>query len=187
MVKKLVQVALLIALVMLPQKISAESIADSSANLVSGKVIFAESEYAELHIKREAIREVLIKHNSPLVEEVDAFISACTKYNIDCFLLPSISGLESSYGKKFLKGSHNPFGWGGGYILFNSWSDCFHAVARGLRNNYYNRGADTINKIAPIYAESKTWAERVSSIRTQFQKKEQELLNSSSLISLNLP
>lgn len=188
MVKFIAALILLISFLGLPKQIIAQAIADSSALLNNNPAVsLSNQKIIDNHLKRTVIREVLQGHNSPLAQEADAFIEACVKYDIDCYLLPSISGLESSYGKKILKGSYNPFGWGGGYILFESWSQGFHAVARGLRNNYYNRGAKTIEDIAPIYAESKTWAPRVSLIREQFEKKEKELLLSTNYLSLMTP
>lgn len=129
----------------------------------------------EYLIKKVTIFNMLEKHNSPFKTDADAFMKACITYNIDCYLLPSISGLESTFGKFIYPESHNPFGWGGGLIMFNSWEDCFMAVAAGLRNNYINKGADTIDKIAPIYAESKTWAPRVTYFMNRFMEEEQEV------------
>src|SRR5690606_36825575 len=110
-------------------------------------------------LKRNVIKNVLTSYNSPLVSEVDTFLEVCTKYNIDCYLLPSIAGVESTFGKFTLSGSHNPFGWGGGLIIFDSWDDGIDTVGRALSEYYYAKGANTIETIGPIYAASPTWAE----------------------------
>lgn len=120
------------------------------------------------------ITEVLSKRKSPLVSEVDGFMNACTTHDIDCYLLPSISGLESSFGKHVYPGSFNPFGWGGGYIMFDSWEDGFMDVAAGLKRRYIEKGADTIEKMGPIYAASPTWAVRVRSLHSEFIRIEEE-------------
>ncbi|KKQ01415.1 MAG: hypothetical protein US11_C0009G0027 [Candidatus Roizmanbacteria bacterium GW2011_GWA2_36_23] len=89
----------------------AQLIADSSANISYNNEIGLHN---SLFVKKLAMKRILEKYNSPLKDEVDSFISACQKYDLDCFLLPSISGLESTFGKFILPASHNPFGWGGG-------------------------------------------------------------------------
>lgn len=125
--------------------------------------------------KRIAIKNVLKKYKSPLLSEINSFISACETYEIDCYLLPSISGLESTFGQFIYPRSHNPFGWGGGYIMFDNWNEGINTVAKGLKTNYIARGADTVEKIAPIYAESKTWAPRVANFMNEFKTEEQKI------------
>lgn len=168
-------VVFLFILLFVPNQVQASKEAGASAS-ISPSVVekSALDNHTETNIKRKVIREILTRNNSPLVEETDAFIEVCTKYEIDCYLLPSITGLESSFGKFIHPGSYNPFGWGGGYLTFNSWKECFEAVARGLRENYMARGADTIEKIGPIYAASPTWAVRVNQFYTQFTSLEDE-------------
>lgn len=166
---------LLIALLVLPKTASAEIVAGHSATLQSIEVNEPRlASYVDRNLQRAVIREILAERNSPLESEVDAFIDACTTYEIDCYLLPSIAGLESSFGKHLYPDSHNPFGWGGGYIMFDSWSEGFHRVAKGLKNNYMARGAETIEEIGPIYAASPTWAVRVRSFHTKFIELEAE-------------
>lgn len=125
-------------------------------------------------LKRNVIKEVLTSYDSPLVSEVDTFLEVCTKYNIDCYLLPSIAGVESTFGKFTLSGSHNPFGWGGGLIVFDSWADGIDTVGRGLSENYYAKGADTIETIGPIYAASPTWAQKIRFFHNRFSELEAE-------------
>lgn len=157
-----------------PSVEAAQKEAGSSAS-VSAKIQAPPDTYTDLAIKRKVIYEILSKNNSPLVGEVDAFIATCTKYEIDCYLLPSITGLESSFGKYTHPGSHNPFGWGGGYIMFDSWADCIDAVGKGVRKNYIDTwGVTSIETMGPIYAESPTWAVRVRSFHNKFVKLEAE-------------
>ncbi len=157
-----------------PSRVSAQKEAGSSAS-VSAKIHVATVNYTDLAIKRKVIYEILSKNNSPLVNEVDAFIATCTKYEIDCYLLPSITGLESSFGKYTHPGSYNAFGWGGGYIMFKSWAECIDAVGRGVRENYIDKwGATSIETMGPIYAESPTWAVRVRLFHDKFADLEAE-------------
>ncbi len=144
---------------------------DSYAQVALPKAINVE----EYMLKKTAIYTVLKRYNSPLLTEVDAFMNACITYNIDCYLLPSISGIESTFGQQMIASTHNPFGWGGGLIAFNSWSESFNAIAKGLRYNYINKGADTIEKIGYIYCPpNATWSTKVHFFRNQFLKAEKE-------------
>lgn len=130
-------------------------------------------------IKR-VMRKVLQSYDSPLVTHVDAFVSACIKNDLSCFLLPSIAGLESTFGKFILPGSNNPFGWGGGLIRFSTWDEGIDTVATGLKRHYIDKGAVTIDQIAPIYSESTTWAPRVQYFVNKFDselKKDQLFLS----------
>lgn len=128
----------------------------------------------ELIKKKAAIQAVLERYNSPLAQSTSAFIDACKSYDLDCYLLPAISGLESTYGHYILPGTHNPFGWGGGRIYFKSWDDGIMTVGRGLRMRYINSGANSIEAIGHIYSESPTWAARVRIIMHQFEEEEQK-------------
>jgi len=161
-------------------KVDASVISDDSARLNSqNNIENTDNSFKDMLVKNETVRRVLQKNNSPLTGETSGFMSACLAQNIDCYLLPSISGLESSYGKFTHPDSYNPFGWGGGYILFDSWSEGFHAVAKGLNENYFGRGADSIETIGPIYAASPTWSVRVASIHSEFLKTEQSIIENS--------
>ena len=160
-------------LLLKPTNIMAQLIADSSANISYNNEIGLHN---SLFVKKLAMKRILEKYNSPLKDEVDSFISACQKYDLDCFLLPSISGLESTFGKFILPASHNPFGWGGGYIMFGNWGEGIEAVAKGLRNNYINKGALDIYQIGRIYSESPTWSPRILYFMNEFNKEEQNIL-----------
>ncbi len=126
-------------------------------------------------IKKVVVRRVLERYGSPLAKETDSFIDYCTEYGLDCYLLPSITGLESYFGRYTYPNSYNPFGWGGGYVMFDNWDTAIGEVAKGLRENYVDRGADTVEKIAPIYAESKTWAVRVNYFKSLFEAEEEKI------------
>ena len=152
---------------------SAQQVAGHSAAISYNKN--KESDLKNATIKKVVIRRVLEKYQSPLVDQTDSFVDYCTQYNLDCYLLPSITGLESYFGKFTHPNSHNPFGWGGGYIMFENWDSAIGTVAKGLRENYVDRGADTVDKIAPIYAESKTWAVRVNYFKSIFEQEEEKV------------
>lgn len=128
-------------------------------------------------IKKIAMYNVLARYQSPFVTEIDSFLKACLMYRIDCYLLPSISGVESTFGKFYLVGTYNPFGWGGGYIAFNSWESAFTEVAKGLRFNYYNRNFTSLEEIAHIYAPpSTTWSTHVQFFLNRFHQEENKII-----------
>lgn len=174
MKKLILSIISILALLSFAPKTMAEKIAGESANVTPVESTDKSKAFAMVK-KKMAITKVLKKHNSPLLSATNAFISTCVNYDLDCYLLPSITGLESSFGKFTHPGSHNPFGWGGGYIMFETWDKAIDTVGHGLRNNYINKGADTVEKIAPIYAASKTWAPRVQYFIAQFHKEEQKI------------
>lgn len=170
----LLSLTLLLAL-FTPKTVLADEVAGSSAKLsYEQNSLVKNVDNVDIQVKKAVIRDLLQSKKSILADEADFFVDSCVKYDIDCYLLPSIAGLESSFGAHTYPGSHNPFGWGGGMIIFPSWADAFDSVASGLRNRYINRGAETIEEIGPIYAASPTWAVRVRSFHNQFLKLEEE-------------
>ena len=179
--KKLILIVLIsLILFTMPKSVAGENVAGTSA-----QIAILEKKNDSVSIiaqKKLAIQRLLKKYNSPLLDEVDSFVSACIAYDLDCYLLPAISGLESTFGKFIYPNSHNPFGWVGELIMFKNWSQSIHAVGKGLRENYLNNGADTVEKIAPIYAASTTWSSRVSYFISEFKKEEE---NSAFIIGSN--
>jgi len=124
--------------------------------------------------KKRVITKVLQTTSSPLSGSVDEFIKACATYQLDCYLLPSITRLESSYGQFIHPNSNNPFGWGGGYIMFDTWGDAIDTVGKGLRTNYIDKGANDVYDIGKIYAASPTWGVRVERFMNDFKRVEEE-------------
>jgi len=164
--------------------VKAEIIAGESAPL-SYLSFIGENEIQQLKEKniQIAIESVLKRYDSPMAEEGNSFVKACIKYQINCYLLPSIAGLESTFGKFILPNSYNPFGWARGYMMFDNWEDGIKTVAEGLKNNYSKNGANTVDEIGPIYSESPTWAARVNYFINQFEKEEEKM----SLLSDQFP
>ncbi|QQG43901.1 MAG: hypothetical protein HYW86_03455 [Candidatus Roizmanbacteria bacterium] len=157
---------------------TADSVAGSSATIISSNkgIEDLRNSQSDLYLQKRAIKKILEKYQSPMIDSVDVFISACQKYELDCYLLPSIATLESTLGRFIYPDSFNAFGWGGGYIMFENWDQGINTVAKGLRKNYLNKGAVSIEEIGPIYSESSTWAQRVQSIKKMFEKVEKEQL-----------
>lgn len=156
---------------------ASEKIAGSSASF-SASIDFSKSaqEDKDYLVKKIAIKRVLEDFNSPLVDHAEAFTTTCIKYSLDCYLLPSIAGIESSFGKLLNKNSYNSFGWGGGDIVFKNWEDGIDRVGRGLRANYLDKGLVTLPQIGYVYAnKSTTWAYNVSFFMKRFYNEEEKL------------
>ena len=167
----------LIAAIFGAQPVQAELIAGSSAAVsYVEKNSTTTINIQKMALKKKAITEVLKRYNAPLLTEVDSFIEACTKYNLDCYLLPSISGIESTFGKFLIPGTFNPFGWGRGLLVFKSYNETIMTVGKGLRVNYIDKGADTVDKIGRIYCEGDTWAGKVKYFMNQFEEEEKKQL-----------
>ena len=160
------------------------NVAGDSANL-NLRAKFDQNELSTISLNRKklAIRAVLERYQSPISGKESSFISTCQKYNLDCYLLPSIAGLESTFGRFIWPESFNPFGWDRGYMMFDDWSQAIDTVGYGLRKGYLNRGALSVYEIGPIYSESPTWAVRVAWFMEEFKKEEAKL----TLLSTEIP
>lgn len=154
--------------------IASEKIAGSSASLsTSIDLSLSAQQNKDYLLKKIVIKKVLEAYNSPLVDYIESFITACIKYNLDCYLLPSIAGTESSFGKFMNQNSYNSFGWDSGYFVFKNWEDGIDQVGRGLKENYLNKGFITLSQIGYVYAnKSSTWAYNVSFFMKKFYNEE---------------
>lgn len=100
--------------------------------------------------------------NSPMAPYSEAIIRTSDKYGLDWRLLPAISGVESTFGKRMPVNSYNAYGWANGNYSFDSWEDSFEVVISTLKTKYIDRGANTLSEISRIYAPpSTTWAWKV--------------------------
>jgi len=174
--KKLIIILIFFFVVFLfPKKIRGNNnkVAGSSAKI---SVLKDNNRNISNFTKKLVIKRILYKYNSPLIEAADSFIDVCTKYNLDCYLLPSISGIESTFGHFIYPNSYNPFGWGGGYITFKDWSEGIEIVGKGLKENYLDKGAVDLYQIGKIYAPpSTTWAYKVDFFRKEFYNEESKI------------
>ena len=143
---------LLLSLTSLPIKQAA------SANEIPSKV-----ESKQLDSRAKILSDYFAKYDSPLQYQAQDFIDAADKYGVDWKLVPSIAGVESTFGKRAY--GFNAWGWGiyGNQALgFNSWRDGIFTVTGGLKENYINKGLTNPNSINRVYAASPTWGFRVN-------------------------
>lgn len=126
----------------------------------------------KLDRKAKILTVYLSRFNSPMQYHAQDFIDASNEYNLDWKLLPSIAGVESTFGKQ-IPGGYNAYGWGvyGNQALyFNSWRDGMFTVAKGLRENYLNKGLTDPYSINRIYAASPFWGKNVTYFMKDLQK-----------------
>ncbi len=134
-------------------------VAGSSAQLKKNQ-ISNDSDFRVL-----VLRSYLLEHNSPLADHAQDFIDNADKYNLDWRLVPAITGVESTFGKRIPANSYNAYGWANGVYHFDSWEDSIHIVSKTLREKYIDNGADTMPKIARRYAASPNWEWKVEFFR----------------------
>ncbi|MDO8573122.1 MAG: hypothetical protein Q7R77_00005 [Candidatus Daviesbacteria bacterium] len=127
--------------------------------------------------RAKIIEDFFSTRKSPLADYSSNFIQVADKYQLDFRLLPAIAMQESNGGKKVIKESFNPFGYGiyGKLVTrFNSWDEAIERVGRALREDYLNKGLKTPDQIMakytpPSLAAGGAWAKGVSSFITELQ------------------
>ena len=128
-----------------PTNIALAEGSGSVANVVTAEVKIEEDK------RVETLRAYLESKNSPLAENAETFVEVADEYELDYRFLPAIAGIESNFGRAQLKNSYNPFGWGGGYIYFESFDEAIRTVAYELYERCVKQGADTPAEIGPSY------------------------------------
>jgi hypothetical protein len=125
-------------------------------------------------LDREAriLNAYLAKYNSPMQYHTQDFVDAAKEYNLDWKLLPSIAGVESTFGKN-IPGGYNAYGWGiygSNRLYFKSWRDGMFTVAKGLRENYVNKGLNNPYQMNRVYAASEAWGGKVTYFMNDLEK-----------------
>lgn len=134
----------------------AQSISDSSAAL---NLPESASGY---DYRVDNLKKFLEKYDSPLAFYASDFVAFADANGLDYRLVPAISGVESTFGKRIPYNSFNAYGWANGDYKFTSWTDSIEHVSETLKNSYIDKGAPTIAQIAKRYAPpSKTWGNGV--------------------------
>ncbi len=115
-------------------------------------------------LRAHRLAKFLASQKSPLAFLADDFVHQADRQGLDYRLLPAIAGVESTFGKNYIPGTYNVYGWGKGTIPFDSWVDGMAKVSLGLQKNYVGKGALSVAAIAPIYDPpgAKRWAAGVN-------------------------
>lgn len=129
---------------------------------VSAMPKFREQKAVKFDYRVYTLRKFLNKNNSPLTPYSLEFIKLADYYGLDWRMVPAISGVESTFGKRIPQGSFNAYGWANGKYAFKSWPESIDVVSKTLKTKYIDKGAVSINRIARIYAPpSTTWGRNV--------------------------
>ncbi len=107
------------------------------------------------------------KYNSPLYQYSELIVAVSDKYGFDYRLLPAIAMQESNLCKYIPDNSHNCWGWGiyGNLVTkFSSYEEAIETVAKGIKENYINKGLVTASSIMQKYTPSSngSWARGVN-------------------------
>lgn len=128
--------------------------------------------FKQMDERAKILSDYLASYNSPLQYNAQDFIDAAKIYNLDWKMLPAIAGVESTFGK-FIPGGYNAWGWGvygTQAIYFRSWKDAIFTIAKGLRENYLNKGLIEPYAINRVYAASPHWGGNVSYFMKDLEK-----------------
>ncbi len=107
------------------------------------------------------------RYGSPMAGLGQDIVTAADKYKIPFGYLPAIAQCEGNSGKIIPNNSYNTWGWGiyGSQMTkFDSWQEAIDTVSKGLREQYFDYGLDTPEKIMPKYTPPSqgSWANCVS-------------------------
>lgn len=127
--------------------------------------------------RAKIIEDFFKDYKSSLSSYSNSFIQVADKYQLDYRLLPAIAMQESNGGKKVIKDSYNPFGYGiyGNLVIkFKSWEEAIERVGRALKEDYLNQGLKTPYQIMakytpPSLAKDGAWAKGVSSFMEELR------------------
>lgn len=139
---------------------------------VENSSVSVQVEAKKLDNQAQILAEYLANYDSPLQYHAQDFIDAANTYGLDWKLLPSIAGVESTFGKQ-IPGGFNAWGWGvygTQAIYFNSWRDAIFTIAQGLREGYLNKGLTDPYSINRVYAASPHWGRNVTYFMQDLEK-----------------
>lgn len=127
--------------------------------------------------RAKVIEDFFRSYKSPLSNHSETFIQVADKYKLDYRLLPAISMQESNGGKKVIKESYNPFGYGiyGKLaVQFQSWDEAIERVGKALREDYLDKGLKTPHQIMTKYTppsleKGGAWAKGVTTFMEELR------------------
>ncbi|MBI4059242.1 hypothetical protein HY404_03320 [Candidatus Microgenomates bacterium] len=122
----------------------------------------------------DIIRQYLDKYHSSLTPFSELIISVSDQYNLDYRLLVAIAQQESNVCKKIPDGTFNCWGWGihsQGTLGFPDYPTAITTVARGLREDYLDKGYTTPEEIMKKYtpASNGSWAAGVNQFMAEME------------------
>ena len=122
----------------------------------------------------ELIKKYLTYYHSPLVNYAFDLVSYSDLYSLDWKLLTAIAQQESNLCKMSPPGTYNCWGWGihsKGTLGFSSYQEGIKEVAKGLREEYVNKGyveiEDIMSKYTPL--SNGSWAQGVRKFMSEIE------------------
>lgn len=111
----------------------------------------------------EMIRQYLARYSSPLEPYAEVLVQASDQNGLDFRILTAIAQQESNLCKKSPAGTHNCWGWGihsEGTLGFVNYETAIRTVAQGIKEDYLDKGYDTVDKMMAKYTPSSngSWA-----------------------------
>lgn len=127
--------------------------------------------------RAKIVEDFFKDYKSLLADYSSIFVQVADKYALDFRLMPAIAMQESNGGKKIIKDSHNPFGYGiyGKLVIrFASWEESIERVGKALRADYLDQGLKTPVQIMakytpPSLSKGGAWANGVSSFMEELR------------------
>jgi hypothetical protein len=138
------------------------SYGSTNVSVASASLKNTQSDQDLTDIRVTVLRNYLESKNSPLSGYASDFIKSADENGLDWRLVPSITGVESSFGKRMPYNSYNAYGWANGNYYFNSWEESIDHVNKTLKTKYVDRGRVSVHQIGRVYAPpSPTWPNKV--------------------------
>lgn len=134
---------------------------------ISGQVISGDA-------RIELVRQYLERYDSPLEPLAPFIIATSDKYQLDYRLITAIAQQESNLCKIIPPGGFNCWGWGihsKGTLGFSSFEEGIETVTKGLREEYLNKGYNTVEEIMSKYTplSNGSWAYGVSKFMSDME------------------
>lgn len=148
--------------------IAAERITDASASLKTK--INEPKKDNQADNRAMIVQDYLTNHNSALTPYAEYIVKTADEHQIPWSLVVAISGVESTFCKHIPGGSSNCWGWNNGATYFKDYKEAIFIVSKTLKDKYFDRGFDTPEKIAPIYAPpTPSWGGKVRFFMNQLE------------------
>lgn len=168
-------VVFMLGLSLFTAKAEAKTVVGLTESLSSDNILLAN---AKSDPRVEKLEGFLINYKSPLAEYSFYFVYCADKYGLDWTLLPAITGMESTFGKRIPYGSYNAYGWGNGLSRFGSWEESIDHVSQKLAEKYIAKGLNTPYKINSVYCPpNPTWGRKVASFMEKIDNFSQDKTN----------
>ncbi len=122
----------------------------------------------------ELVRQYMNRYNSMLEPYSSYLVQTADKYGLDYRLVPAIAQQESNLCKIIPPESHNCWGWGihsKGSLGFTTYEEAIETVAKGIREEYIDKGYKTTEDIMSKYTplSNGSWARGVNQFMSDME------------------